>query len=90
MSEETSKKQNTEDAQKEKQKGGANTDTPSKTMAVNRENLLVAAVAVLVIMSGIQVFQIQSLVSAVQSGKINAGPAQGGAVGLPSQVGGCG
>ena len=63
---------------------------PSKTRQVNRENLLVVAIAVLVVMSGIQVFQIQSLVNAVQSGKINAGPAQGSAVGLPSQVGGCG
>ncbi|GMQ95089.1 MAG: hypothetical protein BMS9Abin13_199 [Patescibacteria group bacterium] len=52
---------------------------------------LLIIIAVLVVMSGIQVFQTQKLLAAVSSGtiKTSAGIA-GSSVGLPSQVGGCG
>lgn len=52
---------------------------------------LLAVIAVLVIMSGIQVFQTQKLLAAVQGGAVSASTqTQGSSVGLPSQVGGCG
>ncbi len=55
-------------------------------------DILTAVVVVLVIMSGIQVYQTQKLLGAVSNGVIKAdsGQAQGGTIGLPSQVGGCG
>jgi len=54
-------------------------------------NVLIAVVAILVIMSAVQVFQTQQLLAAVQSGAIKASSqTQGSSVNLPSQVGGCG
>jgi len=54
-------------------------------------NILIAVVAILVIMSAVQVFQTQQLLAAVQSGAIKASSqTQGSSVNLPSQVGGCG
>ena len=66
-------------------------DIPSSGNKLNTSNALLAIVAVLVIMSGLQVFQTQKLLKAVSSGavKVNA-QTQGGSIGLPSQVGGCG
>ena len=55
-------------------------------------NTLIAIVAVLVIMAGIQVFQTQQLLAAVSSGavKTSTQAQEGSSIGLPSQVGGCG
>lgn len=56
------------------------------------QNMLVGIMGTLVLMAGIQVFQTQQLMAAVESGAVKAGaPAQpSSSVGLPSQVGGCG
>lgn len=53
-------------------------------------NALVAVVAMLVIISGVQVFQTQQLLNAVMNGAVKASAqTQGSSIGLPSQVGGC-
>jgi hypothetical protein len=59
---------------------------------LNTSNTLLAVIAVLVIMSAVQVFQLQGLVNAISSGakSASAQTSGGSAVGLPSQVGGCG
>ena len=68
----------------------------SKTEKISKNKLdvnnsLLFVVAVLVVMSGIQVFQMQSISKAIASGAIKANTqTQGSTVGLPSQVGGCG
>ncbi len=71
----------------EEHKGGG-----SKENSININNALFAVVAVLVVMSAVQVFQLQGLVSAISSGnlKATAQVSGGSATGLPSQVGGCG
>lgn len=57
---------------------------------MNASDVLMGVVAVLIIMSGIQVFQMQGLLSAISSGAIKASAhTQGSATGLQSQVGGC-
>lgn len=54
-------------------------------------NAMIAVIAVLVVMSGVQVFQTQQLLKAVLSGAVKASTqTQGSPIGLPSQVGGCG
>ena len=66
------------------------TDKISKNK-LDINNMLLFVVAVLVVMSGIQVFQMQSISKAIASGAIKANTqTQGSTVGLPSQVGGCG
>ncbi len=66
-------------------------DTKEEKNEFNTQNALIVVVAILVIMSGIQVFQTQKLLGAVSNGTIKTStPAQGSSVGLPSQVGGCG
>ena len=61
----------------------------------NINNPLLAIVAILIAMSAIQIFQFQKLTNAIENGAIKTNtktspqPA-GGAVNLPSQVGGCG
>ncbi len=64
----------------------------TKNIKVNINNTLLVVVAVLVVMSAVQVFQIQGLVSAISNGslKATAQTSGGSATGLPSQVGGCG
>ncbi len=64
----------------------------SQKSNLNINNTLLAVVAVLVVMSAVQVFQLQGLVSAISSGnlKATAQTSGGSAVGIPSQVGGCG
>lgn len=64
----------------------------TKNIKVNINNTLLVVVAVLVVMSAVQVFQIQGLVSAISNGslKATAQTSGGSAIGLPSQVGGCG
>jgi len=64
----------------------------AKNNKLNINNTLLAVVAILVVMSAVQVFQVQGLVSAISSGaiKATAQTSGGSAVGLPSQVGGCG
>ena len=58
---------------------------------MNVSNALLVIVAVLVIMSGVQVFQTQKLLNSISNGTINASTrTQGSSIGLPSQVGGCG
>lgn len=59
---------------------------------LNVNNTMLAVVGVLVIMSAVQVFQLQGLVGAISSGAIKASAqtSGGSAIGLPSQVGGCG
>lgn len=58
---------------------------------MNTSNALIAVVALLIIMAGVQVFQTQKLLEAVSTGAIKANAqTQGGSIGLPSQVGGCG
>ncbi len=58
---------------------------------MNNSSLLLSIVALLVIMSGIQVFQTQKLLAAVSNGTVKASTqTQGSSIGLPSQVGGCG
>ncbi len=53
-------------------------------------NALIAVVAILVIMSAVQVFQTRQLLNAVASGAIKASAqTQGSSINLPSQVGGC-
>ncbi len=78
-----------EETKKEETSSGADI---TKNTKVNINNTLLSVVAVLVIMSAVQVFQLQGLVSAISSGaiKANAQTSGGSAVGLPSQVGGCG
>ncbi len=58
----------------------------------NVTNALIAVIAVLVIIAGIQVFQTQKLLNAVANGSIRAAStqAQGNSNGFQSQVGGCG
>ena len=64
---------------------------PEKKTGFNKNNALITVVAVLVIISGIQVFQTQKLLDAVSNGTIKANTqTQGNLIGLPSQVGGCG
>ncbi len=54
-------------------------------------NPLLAVIALLVLMSGVQVFQMQKLLTDISSGAVKANAqTQGNSVGLPSQVGGCG
>lgn len=54
-------------------------------------NSLLFIIAVLVVMSGVQVFQMQGILKAISSGSIKTNTqTQGGTIGLPSQVGGCG
>ncbi len=59
---------------------------------VDSSNILMGIVAVLVVMSGVQVFQTNQLIAAISSGTIKASaqPQGGSSVDLPSQVGGCG
>ncbi len=53
--------------------------------------LLLFIIAILIIMSGIQVFQLQSISRAISNGSLNVNTqTQGNKIGLPSQVGGCG
>ena len=78
------------------------THTPAPAEAVivksaqqtNRmQNMMVGVVGALVIMAGIQVFQTQQLLAAVNSGSINPGTQQtqqSSGLGIQSQVGGCG
>jgi len=58
---------------------------------LNINNTLLMVVAVLIVLSAIQLFQFQRLASAFSDGaiKVNSQPA-GGTTNLPSQVGGCG
>lgn len=58
----------------------------------NTPNTLIAVVIVLVIMSGVQVFQTQQLLAAISNGavKTSAPDQESSSIGLPSQVGGCG
>ena len=59
---------------------------------LNINNTMLAVVSVLIVMSAVQVFQLQGLVGAISSGAIKASAqtSGGSAIGLPSQVGGCG
>ncbi len=71
----------------------ATTTSTSNAKADKTMNVLIAIVAVLVFMAGVQVFQTQQLYAAVSTGAVTGGaqPAQqGGGSTLPSQVGGCG
>ncbi len=73
--------------------GCQNSDTKfNNSKRFNTTDILTAVVVVLVVMSGIQVYQTQKLMGAVSGAGIraNGGQAQGGTLGLPSQVGGCG
>lgn len=74
-----------------KKSGSSPKENFSKNNNLNINNTLLAVVAILVVMSAVQVFQIQGLVSAISSGAIKATTqtSGGSAVGLPSQVGGC-
>jgi len=76
----------------EENKKDLSTDAGEVVNKININNTLLAVVAVLVIMSAVQVFQLQGLTSAISSGaiKATAQTSGGSAVGLPSQVGGCG
>lgn len=66
-----------------------NSDNNKKEFDV--PNTLIMIVSVLVILSGVQVFQTQKLLGAVSSGAVQVSEqAQGNSIGLPSQVGGCG
>jgi len=63
----------------------------TKNSKLTPSNGLLVIMMVLVIMSGIQVFQTQQLLNAVSNGKVNIGaPSEGDSIGIPSQVGGCG
>lgn len=54
-------------------------------------NTMLFIVGILVVMSGVQVFQMQSISKALTNGPIkSATQTQGSVTGLPSQVGGCG
>lgn len=60
---------------------------------ISTHNALIAIIAALVVMSGVQVFQTQKLLAAVSSGAVKATSqtqAPNNSIGLPSQVGGCG
>lgn len=59
---------------------------------LNINNTLLAVIGVLVIMSAVQVFQLQNLISAISSGNVRASSqvSGGSSLDLPSQVGGCG
>lgn len=69
-----------------------NKEAASEGGKINVNNTLLAVVAVLVIMSAVQVFQLQGLTAAISSGAIKASAqtSGGSAALLPSQVGGCG
>jgi len=68
------------------------TEVVSTSNKINVNNTLLAVVAILIIMSAVQVFQLQGLIGAISSGaiKASASTSGGSSVGLPSQVGGCG
>lgn len=67
------------------------TETTSVKPEINISNTLTVVVAVLVIMSAVQVFQLQGLVSAISNGTVKASAqAPGSSPQLQSQVGGCG
>ena len=59
---------------------------------LNINNMILAVVGILIVMSAVQVFQLQGIANAISSGaiKINTQTSGGSAIGLPSQVGGCG
>ncbi len=62
-----------------------------KKNKLNINNTLLAVVGVLILLSAVQVFQVQGLVNAISSGAIKTNSqTAGGVTGLPSQVGGCG
>ncbi len=62
-----------------------------KKNKLNTSNALLAVVGVLILLSAVQVFQVQGLVNAISSGVIKTNSqTAGGVTGLPSQVGGCG
>ncbi len=64
-------------------------DSNNKKLDIN--NLLLFIIAILIIMSGVQVFQLQSISNALSNGSLKLNTqTQGSTVGLPSQVGGCG
>lgn len=80
---EVSKSENTEDTKNSLQKN---------TSSFNASQILLVVILILVLMSGIQVFQTQKLLAAVSSGSVRAASTQtqGSSSGLQSQVGGCG
>ena len=58
---------------------------------LNINSLLLFIIVILVVMSGVQVFQMQSISKAISSGSIKTTTqTQGSSINLPSQVGGCG
>lgn len=67
-------------------------EVANKNNKLNINNMLLVVVGVLILLSAVQVFQIQGLVNAISNGSIktNSQTASGGVTGLPSQVGGCG
>ncbi len=62
-----------------------------KNSKLNINNTLLVIVALLVVMSAVQIFQFQKITEALSNGAVNVNTqTSGNAVGLPSQVGGCG
>jgi len=64
-----------------------------KALPQSNTNTMFFVVVLLVAMAGVQVFQTQQLLKAVSNGNIKTTTQQqnnGGTIGLPSQVGGCG
>lgn len=84
-------KESKKDILEEEEEIKQNIKTRKKRSKMSTSNALIATVAVLVIMSGVQVFQTQRLLKAISSGAVKTTQqTQGGSIGLPSQVGGCG
>lgn len=82
--------ENVKEIKKEGQKQTVNVIAKDE-IKLNINNLLLFIIVILVVMSGIQVFQMQSISKAIENGSIKTTTqTQGGTVGLPSQVGGCG
>jgi len=66
-------------------------DAVSRKGASNTTNMMLIIIAVLVVMSGIQVFQTQKLLNTLSNGVIKtSAQSQSNSLGIQSQVGGCG
>jgi len=67
-----------------------NTNSSKDKDKINTPDALLIVVTLLVVISGVQVFQTQKLLETVSNGAVKTTTqTQGGSVGLPSQVGGC-
>ncbi len=86
-------KENIKEEQKEERVKQAADVSSKDEIKMNINNSLLLIVVILVVMSGVQVFQMQGIQKAIASGSIKTTTTQtqqGSAIGLPSQVGGCG